>query len=94
MKPVYRAASVRDIDGIFDYSVTTHGPEVAKAYLRDIDAAIARLLDYPEIGIASGLRQGVRSIAAREHRIYYRIDGSKLVIARVLHKAMDPARCL
>ena len=92
MRPVYRAAAVRDIDGIFDYSVTTHGPDVAKAYLRDLDRAIARLLEYPEIGMASGLRQGVRSIAAREHRIYYRIDGSKLVIARVLHKAMDPAR--
>ncbi len=94
MKPVYRAAAVRDLDGIFDCSVTTHGPDVAKAYLRDIDAAIVRVLDYPEIGMASGLRQGVRSIAAREHRIYYRIDGSKLIIARVLHKAMDPARHL
>ncbi len=44
--------------------------------------------------MASGFRQGVRAIAAREHRVYYRIDGNKLVIARVLHKAMDPARHL
>lgn len=94
MKLAFRARAVRDIDGIFDYSVTTHGPEVAKAYLRDIDAAIALVLEYPELGTASDVRPGVRSIPAREHRIYYRIDGSKLVIARVLHKAMDPARYL
>ncbi len=94
MRAVYRAAAVRDIDGIFDYSVTTHGPAVAKAYLRDIDATIARLLDYPALGMTSNLRQGVRSIAVREHRVYYRIDGTKLVIVRVLHKAMDPARHL
>ena len=94
MRAVYRAAAVRDIDGIFDYSVTTHGPEVAKAYLRDIDATIARLLDYPALGMTSNLRPGVRSIAIREHRIYYRIDSNRPVIARVLHKAMDPARRL
>lgn len=67
---------------------------MAKAYLRDSDVAIALVLEYPELGIASNLRRGVRSIPAREHRIYHRIDGSKLIIARVLHKAMDPARHL
>lgn len=94
MKLRLRAAAVRDLDGIFDYSLAMHGADVAQTYLRDLDAAMARLLDFPQAGAATNLRPGVRSIAAREHRIYYRIEGQGIVIARVLHKAMDVGRHL
>lgn len=90
MKLRLRAAAVRDLDGIFDYSLTMHGAAAAEAYTRDIDAAMERLLDFPELGASrENLRPGLRSLPAAEHRIFYRIEGLEIVVARVLHKAMD-----
>lgn len=94
MKLRLRAVAVRDLDGIFDYSLAMHGPEAAEAYVRAINVAMERLLDYPESGVARDLRPGLRSLAAHEHRIFYRIEGKEIVIARVLHKAMDADRWL
>lgn len=94
MKLRFHAVAVRDLDGIFDYSVAAHGVEAAERYLRDLHAAMARLLDYPETGAMTPVRAGVRSIAAREHRIFYRVEGREIVIARVLHKSMDAERWL
>ncbi len=51
-----------------------------------------QLLSHPELGAATDLRPGLRSIAEGEHRIYYRIERDTITIARVLHKAMDVER--
>ncbi|HEX8124932.1 MAG TPA: type II toxin-antitoxin system RelE/ParE family toxin [Allosphingosinicella sp.] len=40
------------------------------------------------------LKKGLRSLPAGEHRIYYRFDGETVLVARVLHKAMDEGRHL
>lgn len=94
MKLALRAAAERDLDDVFDYSVAAHGAGSAERYLRDLQAAMDRLLDYPELGAATRLRAGLRSYGVREHRIYYRIEGDAVVVARVLHKAMDVGRHL
>ena len=94
MKLRFRAIAVRDLDGVFDYSLATHGAEVAARYLRDLNAAMAGLLEYPEMGATMLARTAVRSIAAREHRIFYRIERRDIVIVRVLHKSMDAERRL
>jgi toxin ParE1/3/4 len=88
-----RAKARRDLDEILDYSFAEHGEEVAEGYLLTIGAALDRLIDYPELGLARfDLKEGLRSLPAGEHRIYYRIEGDRVSVARVLHKAMDPAR--
>lgn len=94
MKLALRAAAERDLDGVFDYSVATHGAALAERYLRDLQASMDRLLDYPELGSETGVRAGLRAYGQREHRIYYRVEGRKIVIVRVLHKAMDVERHL
>lgn len=66
-----------------------HGAEVAEAYARTLGAAMERLLDYPESGVPRDLRPGLRSLAAGEHHIFYRIERQEIVVARVLHKAVD-----
>ena len=90
MKLRLRAAAERDLDDIFDYSVTMHGAGSAEAYMLDIQTAIDRLLEYPDLGANTGLR----AISAREYRVFYRIEGNAIVVARVLHKAMDAGRYL
>lgn len=77
------------------YSLTLHGGAAAEAYARDLYAAMERLLDFPELGASrDSLRPGLRSLPAGGLRIFYRIQGRKIVVARVLHKAMDEGRHL
>ena len=94
MKLKLRAAAERDLDGIFDYSVATHGADRAEGYLHDLRAAMARLQDHPELGAETGLRPELRAFGAREHRIFYRVEAGTIVVARVLHNAMDAGRHL
>jgi toxin ParE1/3/4 len=90
-----RAAAVRDMDDIFDYSLAMHGQPAAEGYTRELYAAMERLLDFPELGAArDDLRPSLRSLPAGEHRIFYRVAGSTISVARVLHKAMDVQRHL
>ncbi|MES1984977.1 MAG: type II toxin-antitoxin system RelE/ParE family toxin [Pseudomonadota bacterium] len=89
---VSRAAD-SDLDSILDYSLSHHSREIAEGYLRTIQATFARLETFPALGVArSDLKVGLRLITVGEHAIYYRIDDDCVLIARVLHKAMDPAR--
>jgi toxin ParE1/3/4 len=89
------AAADADLVGIFDYSTVAHGRESAEAYLRLLDATFDRLAEFPELGVSrSDLRDGLRSLPIKEHRNYYRFDGGRILVARVLHKAMDVERHL
>jgi toxin ParE1/3/4 len=64
-----------DLDHILDDSIHAHGREVAEAYLRAIDAMLVRLSSFPTLGAPrSDLGEGLRSVPAGEHRIYYRYD--------------------
>lgn len=84
-----------DLDDILDYSIATQGREAAEAYLELIDAALVRLAEFPELGAPRPeLEPELRSLPAGEHRIYYFFDGRTVLVARVLHKAMDAERHL
>jgi toxin ParE1/3/4 len=88
-------SAIADLEAILLYSAAEHGPDVAIAYLLDLDRSIERLADYPELGqVVSRLKGKPRCLRSREHRIYYRFDGTTVFVARVLHKAMDAARWL
>ena len=68
---------------------------VAKAYYALIDAALTRLTDYPQLGMArTDLSPLLRSYPVGEHRIYYRLTTDCVAVVRVLHKSMDEARNL
>jgi toxin ParE1/3/4 len=84
-----------DLDDILDYSIAAHGRDTAEAYLRTLNAALAWLAERPRLGAPrDDLKEGLRSLTAGEHRIYYRFDGDTVLVARVLHKARDAARHL
>jgi toxin ParE1/3/4 len=80
---------------IWEYSAVRHGEDAADAYLRDIEAALARLADYPELGAPRAeLGPDLRSLPVREHRLFYFVYPDRVSVARVLHKAMDVQRHL
>ena len=93
MKIRLRARARQDLDGILDYSVAEHGEAQAEAYLRAIGAALARLADHPELGMARpDLALELRSYPVGEHRIFYLLLADRISVVRVLHKAMDAER--
>lgn len=93
MKLRIRAKARRDLDEILDYSVAAHGEATGETYMLAIGAALDRLRDHPELGMARpDLGDLLRSLPVREHRLFYRFDGKNISVVRVLHKAMDPAR--
>jgi toxin ParE1/3/4 len=90
-----RAAAVRDLTEILDYSIDAHGEAVGEAYLTDLDGALDRLREFPELGaVRPELKPPMRCLPCREHRIFYRYDGQSVSVVRVLHKAMDAERRL
>jgi len=45
-----RAAAVRDLTEILGYSIEAHREAAAEAYLADLDLALGRLGEFPELG--------------------------------------------
>ena len=79
-----------DLDDIRDYSVQAFGVARAIAYPDAMDHPFRRILSFPEIGTPHpALRQLVRSLACEQHRIFCGILGDRVVVLRILHKAMD-----
>ena len=95
MKVRIRALARQDMNAILEHSVGEHGEARAETYLRAIDAALARLADNPELGLARpSLEPTIWSFPVGEHRIFYLLLPNRLSVVRVLHKAMDVERHL
>lgn len=84
-----------DLDDIRDFSLAEFGTARAAGYLEAIEHAFRRILDFPEIGsMHPNLRPPARSLGCLRHRIFYEIEGERILIVRILHKAMDVERWL
>lgn len=82
-------------DDIRDYSLEQFGIARALAYLDAMERAFRRILSFPEIGAPHPtLKPPARSLACEQHRIYYEILRDRIVVLRILHKAMDAERHL
>ena len=61
----------------------------------DLESARVRLADFPELGfVVIELKQKPRCLPCKQHRIYYRYDGTTVLVLRILHHAMDPRKWL
>ena len=84
-----------DLDGISIYSVATFGGDVAVAYMQGFKDAFALLAEHPRIGAPyKGIDPPIFSLPNRSHRIYYDIDGDRVIIQRILHKSRDAEKWL
>ena len=82
-----------DLDDIRDYSVEQFGVDRAILYLDAVEQAFRRLLEHQRIGSQRGdIGEAVHSYPVGEHRIFYLLLPDRILIARVLHKAMDVER--
>jgi len=84
-----------DLDDIRDYSVAEFGVERAVAYLDAVESAFRRIVEFPDIGaVHPAVRPPTRSLGCQQHRIFYEFEGDRILIVRILHKAMDVERNL
>ena len=82
-------AAEHDLIEIWLYTAAEWGSEQADSYLDAIEAALERLTQAPALGSdQSHIRPGYRRLAAGKHRIYYRVEGNRIDVMRVLHPRM------
>lgn len=84
-----------DLEEIDAHSIVTFGVAVAQAYLLSFKQAFQLLSEHPRIGVLQeDIDPPIYSLPNRSHRIYYDIDGDRVIIQRILHKAMDAEKWL
>ncbi len=91
---VFSPAAEADIDAIYDYSAKYWGVERAERYidaLRDTCIALGAG-DFP--GRPVDVSPAYRKQAAGSHVIFFRDDGTRIVVVRVLHGKQDVERHL
>jgi toxin ParE1/3/4 len=85
-----RPAAKRDLVRIGRYTEARWGRPQRDRYLTMLDGRIADLADTPPIGRRRDeIREGLRSIHAGRHVVFYRVGPDTIEIVRVLHERMD-----
>ena len=80
-----------DARGIWQYTNGEHGPDAADAYLRDLDQAMQRVREFPDMGSdCSDVRKGYRRTRCGSHLIYYICSKTDICAIRILHERQDP----
>lgn len=88
-------AAAADLEAIFRYGAEQFGEEIAGDYVRGFQAAFDAISEYPRIGSVHDLvRPPIYSLPHGSHRIFYDLFSGRVVVQRVLHKAMDVERWL
>ena len=87
MRLIYLPRAVRDLETIVTY-IAQDDPKAAYSVRARIEQSLLILKNHPMIGRETefpGLRKW--SIPALTYAAYYRIEGNKIIIARVIHGA-------
>jgi toxin ParE1/3/4 len=93
LKLIIAPAAQKDLQEIYQYGLHTWGQAQSAAYLDQLKGSIWALTTQPKTGIERPeLAQGLRSLPAKSHILFYRVQPHQLEIARVLHAKQDPAR--
>jgi toxin ParE1/3/4 len=85
----------RDLDSIFDYTVSEWGLEQAFRYDKLIETTCAELANSPLLAPSCAhIRRGYRRRSVQQHVIYFRQTSYGITIIRILHQRMDAGRHL
>ncbi len=90
MKLDVAAAAQADLRAIYSYSVEHWGRAKAADYLDDIQTKMRALAEsYLSGSPADEVRPGLRRQFAGSHTIWFRIEGDRLKVVRVLHQSRE-----
>lgn len=86
-------AALRDLEGIWHYTVQQWGVAQAERYLDALNASFESLAQAPRSAPACDhIRPGYRRYGAERHAVYYRVEADTVIVVRVLHERMDAPR--
>lgn len=89
----YSIGAEGDVALIADYTRNRWGEDQALRYLDDLEACCEKLAAYPELGRAcDDVRPGLRRMEHGKHVIFYRQQSEGILVTRILHQSMLPAR--
>ena len=86
------AEAARDIIALTEYGIETFGQAQARKYHEALERTFELLSDMSAIGRADEDHPGYRRFLHGRHVIIYRKESAGVVIARLLHVAMDAPR--
>jgi plasmid stabilization system protein ParE len=84
-------AALADVEAAFRW-YEAQQPGLGQAFVQAVDAAIARVLEFPD-ACPAGHRDARRYLVERfPHCLYYRIEGDGVIVVTLMHAAKDPER--
>lgn len=95
---VYSRDAIRDLDEVWEQvALASRNQEITEKYLDDLQDAIEEMTPYPKTGIPlyyEELFTGYYHIRFKEYYAFYRIEGSSMLVDRILFAKMDYIRAL
>lgn len=89
------AAARRDLAEVRRYGIREFGGDAADSYFRGFKKSFALLRERPFAGASEpDLRDAIRSLTYKRHRIFYRVEDDVIEVLRVLHHARDASGIL
>ena len=94
MKRLYLSGRARsDLQDIWRYSQETWGTAQANLYLEAINAVLVRIDDGTAVPRrADDIAPDLFRIAVGRHTIFFRENGARVQVVRILHQNMDVGR--
>ena len=90
MKYKLSKLALKDIDGIWEYTLQQWSRQQANKYYKEIFKEIELLSANPELGKSiSEVIEGFRLRRIKSHIIIYEILEASISVERVLHRSMD-----
>ena len=93
--PTYSVARLAesDLESIFRFTMKTWGRAQTRRYSKDLRECFQVIADNPSIGRGcDSIRPGLRRHEHGKHVVFYVIEPGGVLIARVLHQQMIPAK--
>lgn len=85
----------KDLSAIAAYTLQNFGLRQARRYRDGLFKTFEMITDFPLIGSdQSRIKKNVRRHVYESHAIYYRIDGTEIIILRILGPGEDPMQHL
>jgi toxin ParE1/3/4 len=91
MKPViYSPRAGSDLDEIYDYTDAKWGFQQAEDYIFEIRDRCQSLAAGTNVGVSmADIKHGYCLIRCGAHHIFYKDDGDRITIIRILHQRMN-----
>ncbi len=90
----FSPAAISDLNGIWDYTAEEWGPDQADRYTDGIRDTCLSLARGEQRGRRVDVRDGYFKYAVGRHFVFFRMNGTGIVVVRILHQSMDVSRHL